>query len=80
MVSVGTNSLVSCSLSHDADHSLFPSLPLTGIVFELLTIAVTLFATHLKKYNVMNYQNKYYDLSYKTLLRIGYSMYNIITI
>ena len=49
LVSVGTNSLGSRGLSHDSDHSLFPSLPLTGMVFELLAMAVTLFADSSKE-------------------------------
>ena len=73
LVSVGTNFLGSCGLYLDSDHSLFPSLPLTGVVFELLAMAVTVFIILLKKYNFTFFLNKYYYLFYKTLQRIGYS-------
>ena len=73
LVSVGTNSLGSRGLSLDSDHSLFPSLPLMGVVFELLAMAVTLFVILLKKYNFTFLLNKYYDLFYKTLQPVGYS-------
>ena len=80
LVLVGTNSLGSCGLAHETDLSLFPSLPLTGVVLELLAMAATLFVIRLKKYNFMSFWNKYYDLSYKTLQCVGYSAYDIITI
>ena len=51
----------------------FSLLTLDGCGFELLAMAVTLFVILLKKYNFMFLLNKYYDLSYKTLQRIGYS-------
>ena len=73
LVSVGTNSLGSHGLSLDSDHSLFPFLPLMGVVFVLLTMAVILFVILLKKYNFTFLLNKYYDPFCKTLQRIGYS-------
>ena len=72
LVSGGTDSLGSRGLSPDSDCSLFPCLPLMGVVFELLVMAVTLFVILLKKYNFTFLLNKYYDLFYKTLQRIGY--------
>ena len=45
-----------------------------GMVFELLTMAVTLFVALLKKYNFTFLLNKYYDLFHKTLQCAGYSM------
>ena len=77
LVSFGTNSLGSCGLSCDMDLSLFPSLPLSGIVLELHAMAVTLFMIRLMKYNFMSFQN---NLSYKTLRWGGYSTYNIIIV